>query len=239
MKRCLLVDGDAGSRARLAPYLQGFDLDVTAVGTAAAMRQHLSHHDIDVVLMDLNLPDANGLALCRWLQEVHRLPLIVMSQGGDLATRVACLEHGADDVVDRPCDLREIVGHVRALLRRTARQPAPEAGGTREAATRWRIAGWVLHADTEALRAPDGRVLRLKPGEARLLQTLAQHPNEPLRRAWLASQLPHTLPATALRQVDLTVASLRHKMQDQPPHCSLILTVRGVGYVLHADVQAL
>jgi two-component system OmpR family response regulator len=241
LKRCLLIDSDADARAQLATYLQGFDLSVTTAGSAAALRTQLAHQHFDVLLMDLALPDEDGLQLCRWVQQAHPLPLIALSHAGSAVGRVNGLEHGADDVIERPCEPRELVAHVRALLRRvsvTASQPRTPAHPM-PASSRLQIAGWCLQLDTHQLTAPDGAVQPLDAAEFALLHALAQRPREVLQRTALASCLPSSGGVGALRRVDQTVASLRRKLHDTPPGCHLILTVRNAGYVLHADVQTL
>lgn len=251
MKRCLLIDSDAHARAQLATYLQRFELDVTEVDSAAALRSQLAHRHFDVLLMDLALPDEDSLQLCRWVQQTHRLPLIALSQAGGSIRRVDGLEHGADEVIERPCDPRELVAHVRALLRRagaaSSGQTAPTTPSASASASAsvsgLRIAGWQLHLDTRTLRAPDGQAQVLDPQAFSLLHALAQRPREVLHRRALAACLPAStaLQAStgALRRVDQTVACLRRVLNDAPPHCRLILTVRGAGYVLHADVLPL
>jgi two-component system OmpR family response regulator len=245
LKRCLLIDSDAAARSQLATYLQGFDLSVTTAGSAAALRTHLAHQHFDLLLMDLTLPDEDGLQLCRWVQQAHPLPLIALSHAGSAISRVDGLAHGADEVIERPCAQRELVAHVRALLRRVSVTAPVQAGPTvaTPSASCLQIAGWQLQLDTRTLRAPDGEVQVLDPQAFSLLRALAQRPREVLQRSALAACLPASPSVRSgmgtMRRVDETVASLRRALHDTPPPCRLILTVRGAGYVLDADVQAL
>ncbi len=244
MKHCLLLDSDALAGAQLAQYLQGFGLAVTTADSASALRAQLARQRFDIVLMDLALPDTDGLQLCQWVQQAHRLPLIAMSEAGSTLRRVAGLEHGADDVIERPCEPRELVAHVRALLRRasarageTEATPAPMSS-----AARLQIGGWQLQLDSRTLRAPDGTEQVLDPVAFSLLHALAQRPREVLQRAALAACLPAGPSPRGgvgpLRRVDQTVALLRRVLHDTPPRCQLILSVRGAGYMLDAEVQA-
>jgi two-component system OmpR family response regulator len=243
LKRCLLIDSDADARAQLAHYLQGFDLSVTTADSAAALRSQLAHQHFDVLLMDLDLPDEDGLQLCSWVQQAHRLPLIALSHAGGPVSRVEGLEHGADEVIERPCEPRELVAHVRALLRRVSAAARTHEAPTvaSPSATCLQIAGWQLRLDTRLLRAPDGETQVLDPQAFSLLHALAQRPREVLQRSALAACLPGSTSSGqgALRRVDQTVGILRRALHDTPPQCRLILTVRGAGYVLDADVQAL
>ncbi len=129
MNRCLLIDADAVSRASLSRYLGCFAFTVRT-GASVHDLQRLSHAEpFDIVLLDLSLPASHdgmdGLALCRWVHEVAGLPLIVMSDPAQAPGRVQALECGADDHLCKPCEPREVVALIRAVLRRLTKGVTP------------------------------------------------------------------------------------------------------------------
>ena len=121
MIHALLVDDDAELRTLVSDYLQRYGLRVTALGNGAALKHTLTSSDeaFDVLLLDLMLPDANGLDLCRWLRASSTLPVIMLTAQGDPASRIVGLELGADDYLPKTFSSRELLARLRALLRRT------------------------------------------------------------------------------------------------------------------------
>lgn len=229
MTRCLLIDPDALSRASLARYLECFAFTVKVGGTAQELQRLALAEPFDVILLDLGVPGMDGLALCRWVREQLGVPLIAMMAVDDLERRVAALECGADDHIDKPHEPREVVARVRALMRRLARRTARRAvpGSPRGVA----FAGWQLDLATRQLTSAQGEVVLLSATEFRLLSTFIGQPGHVIERARLADGLPGDG-----RAVDLAVSRLRHKLGDVPPRAQLIRTVRGEGYLLDADV---
>jgi len=136
MTRCLLIDADAASRASLSRYLGSHAFTVRSGGTAQELQRLALAEPFDIVLLDLAPPCAegdtaglDGLALCRWVHEVARLPLIVMTDPAHPGDRIAALEAGADDHIDPPHEPREVVAHIRALLRSMAKHAPVVRGG--------------------------------------------------------------------------------------------------------------
>lgn len=127
MNRCLLMDADAASRASLSRYLACFAFTVRTCGTVHDLQRLSRAEPFDIVLLDIALPAAegmDGLAMCRWVHEVARLPLIAMTDPAQAADRIQALECGADDHIDKPCEPREVVARIRAVLRRLAKDVA-------------------------------------------------------------------------------------------------------------------
>jgi len=232
MPRCLLVDDDAEIRTLVAAYLHRFAFSVLAVGDAAAMRVALLREPFDVVLLDLMLPDANGLDLCRWLRSAHpALPALMLTAQGDPISRVLGLELGADDYIAKPFEPRELVARINAVLRRAAapRAIAP-ASGTR------RFAGWALDEALRELHAPDGVLVPLSNAEFRLLKAFTDHPGQVLGRERLLelTRAPGAEPTD--RSVDLAVSRLRQKLGGAARGGELIRTLRGSGYQFTGEV---
>jgi two-component system, OmpR family, response regulator len=238
--QALLVEDDAGLSALLVDYLGGYGIVTTPAGTAEAMKRLLpagTPPPFDVLLLDLMLPDGNGLDLCRWVRNHHALPILMLTAQGDPGSRVVGLEMGADDYLPKPFEPRELVARVQAVLRRSVMAPVPPACGLR-----LQFQGWTLDRLQRQLVSPQQLVLALSANEFRLLSVFLAHPRRVLARTELLSLLradgapmPTDEPA-ALRGVDLAVSRLRGKLGDPAREPLLIRTVRGEGYFFDAEI---
>ncbi|MGZ8716219.1 MAG: response regulator transcription factor [Gaiellaceae bacterium] len=195
---------------------EGFDVDRVATG-AAALEAALP----DVVLLDLRLPDVDGLDVCRVLRARSTVPIIVVTARGEESDRVVGLELGADDYVVKPFGLRELIARIRAVTRRTSSRPQVQE--TLRVGT--------LVVDERARRAQlGGRVLELTPKEFDLLAALAREPGAAVSRRRLLEEVWETTWYGSAKTIDVHVASLRRKLGDP----GWIETVRGVGFRLRA-----
>jgi two-component system, OmpR family, response regulator RegX3 len=173
----------------------------------------------DVVLLDLRLPDMDGLDVCRRLRERSDVPIIVVTARGEEADRVVGLELGADDYVVKPFGLRELIARIRAVRRRSA---------SRGVATEPLRVGR-LAVDERARRVTlDDQALELTPKEFELLAALARDPGAAVSRRRLLEEVWETSWYGSAKTIDVHVASLRRKLGDP----SWIETVRGVGFRL-------
>ena len=194
---------------------EGYDVARAATGADALAD---SHHP-DLVLLDLRLPDIDGLDVCRALRERSPVPIIVVTARGEESDRVVGLELGADDYVVKPFGVRELIARIRAVTRRTSTQ-AVEGGPMRVGA---------LTVDTRARRARLGdRELELTPKEFDLLAALVRDPGAAVSRRRLLEQVWETSWYGSAKTIDVHVASLRRKLGDP----GWIETVRGVGFRL-------
>jgi DNA-binding response OmpR family regulator len=194
---------------------EGFDVDRAATGTAAL--DEALHPDL--VLLDLRLPDVDGLDVCKALRARSAVPIIVVTARGEESDRVVGLELGADDYVVKPFGSRERIARIRAVMRRTAARPH-EDGPLRVGA---------LVVDPRARRAHiAGRELELTPKEFDLLTALAGDPGAAISRRRLLEEVWETTWYGSSKTIDVHVASLRRKLGDP----GLIETVRGVGFRL-------
>jgi DNA-binding response OmpR family regulator len=194
---------------------EGYDVSRVATGESA-----LEAPSTDLVLLDLRLPDIDGLDVCRRLRERSRVPIIVVTARGEEADRVVGLELGADDYVVKPYGLRELIARIRAVTRRAA-----SGGG---AAGPLRAGG--LEVDERSRRATlEGRDLELTPKEFELLAALARDPGAAVSRQRLLADVWQTSWYGSSKTIDVHVAALRRKLGDP----GWIETVRGVGFRLH------
>ena len=218
----LMVDDDAELATMVAELLQAQGMRVHCAGTAAQGLTELGRVDPDVLLLDLMLPDANGLDLCRRLREGgHDLPVLMLTARGDPFDRVLGLELGADDYLGKPFEPRELVARVRALARRQ------QAAARR---TQLRFDGLTL--DLLARRALwQGEPLGLTSTEFKLLLALAGQPGVCVSRKDLSAAVQPGNYVPMDRAVDVQVARLRKKLASAPGGRDWIETVRGEGYV--------
>ena len=193
---------------------EGYDVSRTATGEGA-----LGASPADLVLLDLRLPDIDGLDVCRQLRERSRVPIIVLTARGEEADRVVGLELGADDYVVKPYGLRELIARIRAVTRR-----AGSFDGTVGP-----LRAGELEVDERARRATlAGRELELTPKEFELLAALARDPGAAISRQRLLAEVWQTSWYGSSKTIDVHVAALRRKLGDP----GWIETVRGVGFRL-------
>jgi DNA-binding response OmpR family regulator len=215
--RLLIVEDEDAIAEPLAEGLrrEGFEVERAATGAEA-----LAAAPVDLVLLDLRLPDLDGLDVCRQLRERSRVPIIVVTARGEEADRVVGLELGADDYVVKPFGLRELIARIRAVTRRTR--------GDREDAV---VRVGDLEVDERARRARLAeRELELTPKEFDLLAALARDPGAAVSRRRLLDEVWQTSWYGSTKTIDVHVAALRRKLGDP----EWIETVRGVGFRLRA-----
>jgi DNA-binding response OmpR family regulator len=169
----LVVDDDVAIRELIKEYLAENNFQVSVAETGADMDKVLSAEIVDLVILDLKLPDEDGLAIARRLRESLDLPIIILTGRKEEVDRVMGLELGADDYVTKPFSNRELLARVRAVLRRTEGKRATRRG---EKVRAFRFAGWELNTGTRKLRAPDGRNVELTNSEYALLVAFLKAP---------------------------------------------------------------
>jgi DNA-binding response OmpR family regulator len=229
----LVIDDDAEIGALLTRYFVGHGYRVSVAGDGAEARACLRNQDIDLVLLDLGLPDGDGLSLLRDFQAFWSGPVIVVSGRGESIERVVGLELGADDYVSKPFDLRELLARVRSVLRRAQSHPTP--GG---AARSLDFDGLRLDTGSRRLLDREGVDIGLTSGEFDLLLVLLSRPNQVLTRDELMNVLHGREAGPYDRSIDVQIGRLRRKIEPDPSHPSVIKSVRGAGYMLTAHVSA-
>jgi DNA-binding response OmpR family regulator len=215
--RLLIVEDEDAIAEPLAEGLrrEGFEVERAATGAEA-----LAAAPVDLVLLDLRLPDLDGLDVCRELRERSSVPIIVVTARGEEADRVVGLELGADDYVVKPFGLRELIARIRAVSRRAREEREDRVVRVGD-----------LEVDERARRARlGGRELELTPKEFDLLAALARDPGAAVSRRRLLDEVWQTSWYGSTKTIDVHVAALRRKLGDP----AWIETVRGVGFRLRA-----
>jgi len=218
----LVVEDEPQLAQLLADYLRrdGYEPHVLADGREVV--PWVRAHPPALVLLDLMLPGADGMSVCRRLREFSDVPIVMVTARVEEIDRLLGLELGADDYICKPFSPREVVARVRAILRRAR----PDPGATATDA---------LTVDEAAYEARlDGHVLSLTPVEFRLLAALAAHPGRVLSRSQLQDHLYQDHRIVTDRTVDTHVKNLRRKLAVVRPEQEVIRSVYGVGYRLEA-----
>ncbi|WP_292970738.1 winged helix-turn-helix domain-containing protein [Pantoea sp. UBA4549] len=216
--------------------------DVLSEHVSAVYRCHLGrdvqalltlHPDISLVMLDMMLPDTNGLLVLQQIQREHPGVLVIMLTGmGSEAEMVVGLEMGADDYIAKPFNPRVVVARARAALRRSGRHGEPESVPP----AGWQFNGWQLDEMRCQLLNPQRESVPLTQGEYTLLRALVAHARKVLTRDQLL-ELTHSETLDVFdRTIDVLIMRLRRKIEANPHQPNLIRTIRGLGYVFSADV---
>jgi two-component system, OmpR family, phosphate regulon response regulator OmpR len=233
--RLLLIDDDARLTEMVGDYLRQAGYEIECAGSLTAGRERLRHASYDALLLDLMLPDGDGLELTRELRgdpRTRRLPLLMLTARGEPMDRIVGLEVGADDYLPKPFEPRELLARIKALLRRASPEPASDEV----------LRFGRLEIDLGARKARlDGHECDLTGHQFDLLVVLAQSPGRVLTRDQIMDALKgHPLEAFD-RSIDVHISRIRATIEDDPKNPRRVLTVRGAGYVFarkqDADAQ--
>ena len=241
----VVVDDEAPAREMVGDYLRMHGFSVTLCDGAASLRTTIARQLPDLIVLDLNMPEEDGLSLIRDLKQRSTVPVIMLTATASPIDRVVGLELGADDYLAKPCELRELLARIRSVLRRStppaAAAPAPAAqagpaasGGQKPVrfGTKW------LDLDAQFLRDDEGNEHPLTASEFSLLKVFAANPKRVLSRERLLD-LANARDAEAFdRAIDLRIMRIRRKIEPDPAHPSVIRTVRGGGYVFSPGGEA-
>jgi DNA-binding response OmpR family regulator len=222
--RLLLIDDDARLTAMVGDYLRGHGYDVEVAGTLAQGREQLRRAAFDALVLDLMLPDGDGLDLTRELRadaRTRRLPLLMLTARGEPMDRIVGLEIGADDYLPKPFEPRELLARLKALLRRAAPDGAQE-----------QLAFGRLVIDLAAHQARlDGKVCDLTAHQFDLLVVLARSAGRVLSRDQIMDALKGHAMEAFDRSIDVHISRIRSVIEDDPRNPQRVLTVRGAGYL--------
>jgi two-component system, OmpR family, response regulator MtrA len=217
--RVLVVDDDPALAEMLTIVLRGEGFDTAVVGDGTRALPAVRDLRPDVVLLDLMLPGMNGIDVCRAIRSESGVPIVMLTAKTDTVDIVLGLESGADDYVVKPFKPKELIARIRARVRRTDAEPAEQLS----------IGDVTIDVPAHQV-VRDGESIALTPLEFDLLVALARKPRQVFTREVLLEQVWGYRHAADTRLVNVHVQRLRSKVERDPEHPEVVLTVRGVGY---------
>ena len=218
--RILIIEDDPELAMVLSSYLSKYGMEVETVEDPYLGLSMLNQKDFDLVILDLTLPGMDGLEVVGKIREKSDVPIIISSARDDITDKVIGMERGADDYMPKPYDPRELVTRIKTILRRTA-------------ASRRKKEELIFDLDRE------GRVIRFKgipleltAAEFDVLSMLIQHMNSAVSREQLLYESEHIDDSSSVKNIDVIISRIRHKIAKYDPDHQYIRPVRGVGYLL-------
>ncbi|HKZ07435.1 MAG TPA: response regulator transcription factor [Methylomirabilota bacterium] len=219
--RVLLIEDDRRLAEMLARYLGEAGLSIGVAGTGREGLARLGREPHEAVILDLTLPDMDGLDVCRQLRAFSQTPVLMLTARGEPMDRVVGLEMGADDYLPKPFEPRELLARLRAILRR-----GPAAASSQVL----RFGRLEIDRDARCVRV-DGAERPLTAHQFALLQALAERPGRVLSRDTLMDLVRGEAFEAFDRSIDVHVSRIRAAIEDDPKRPRRLLTVRGAGYV--------
>jgi DNA-binding response OmpR family regulator len=228
----IIVDDEAPAREMVGEYLKMHGFSVTLCDGGKGLRGAIEANVPDLVVLDLNMPEEDGLSIIRDLKSRTNVPVIMLTATASPIDRVVGLELGADDYIAKPCELRELMARIRSVLRRSSPARGPEAAAAKAAKDRLvRFGTKWLDLEAQALRDDEGNEHPLTASEFGLLKVFAANPKRVLSRERLL-ELANARDAEAFdRAVDLRIMRIRRKIEPDPTKPAVIRTIRGGGYL--------
>jgi DNA-binding response OmpR family regulator len=220
MQTVLIIDDDEGLNALLTEYLGQYGFTVRTAAHPEAGLRALRAEPPDILILDIMLPDLDGLAVCRKVREFSRVPIVMLTARGSVTDRIVGLEMGADDYLPKPFEPRELVARIQAVLRRGA--PAAEDD-------RQRVGDLDVNWTTRTVLLR-GEPLPLTTGEFELLGLLVRNRGRVLTRERIMDQTRGVDWEAYDRSIDVLVSRLRQKLGDDARQPVFIRTIRGTGY---------
>lgn len=218
----LLIEDDQKLAEMIRDYLGDFGLSVTIVGNGKDGLERLKEQHFNAIVLDLMLPDMNGLDICKHIRNTNKIPILMLTAKGDPMDRVIGLELGADDYMPKPFEPRELLARIRVILRR---------GNETVTANQIRHFGR-LKIDIDAMTVSlDEKECDLTAYQYQLLLTMSRNPGRVLSRDFLMNELQGNNMESFDRSIDVHISRIRSEIEDNPKHPRRIITIRGTGYV--------
>ena len=222
----LIIEDEPITRAQLAAHFEKEGYRVFTRESAEDIEPLISDEDIDICLIDINLPGKDGLVLTRELRTHSDIGIILVTGKGEQIDRIIGLESGADDYVTKPFDPRELLSRVRSLLWRVKAQERQKDKGLKRS-----FEGWTLDLNKRQLVTPDNELQPLSAGEFHLLLALIESAGEVLTRDELMNKIRNREWYPDDRYIDVLVGQVRRKFRQYAPDTTFISTIHGTGYL--------
>ena len=228
----LIVEDDLVTREKMSAYFEAEGYRVLSAETALAARRKLEQNNVQLALLDINLPDDDGLALAREMRAASNIGIIFVSGRDQEIDRIVGLEIGADDYVTKPFNFRELLARVKSLIRRTETNRV-QTGNVRA------FSGWQLNTIRRTLQHPSGKLLDVTRAELELLDIFTRQPGATLSREQLTRSVSHRAWNPGDRTIDVLIRRLRQKIERDPSNPEIFKTIHGEGYMFCDTVETI
>lgn len=234
----LHVDDDEGLQTVVTVYLEGEGYTTLSAGTGKALMDTLKDNTPNIILLDLGLPDMDGISILAQLRTMKKIPVIVVSGKSDTTEKIVCLEMGADDYMTKPFEMRELSARIKAVLRRAEELPPSVANqSSDDEKSQVAFGDWVLDKARFQVFDSKGASADLTTGEYKLLEALVDAHNKVLSRERLFELTRESDYDSFDRAVDIQIGRIRKKLNDDPKDPHYIKTVRGAGYMFCGEIK--
>jgi len=234
MKNVVIVDDEPQIREVVRVILEEANFKVSEASNGQQLDEMLSEEDFDLAIVDLNLPDMDGLDIVRNIRQKSSTAILILSGRSNTTEKIIGLEVGADDFLAKPFDGRELLARVRSIMRRSGGDNLQPVEMSRDIV---QFEGWCLDLNNRELKNPERQIVELTSSEYCLLKTFLKNPGRVLSRDVLMSHIyGHDTPAFD-RSIDVKIGRLRKKINSSDGAGSMIKTVRGAGYIFTARVD--
>ena len=226
----LVCDDEPDVRDMLQEYLKRRGYEVFTAEHSAALHKVLETEQIDLIILDINMPGEDGLTPLRNLRPVNQVPVVMLTAAGEVIDRILGLEMGADDYLGKPVDLRELEARVKAVLRRKS-APVAEVSADVDVQKTAMFGTFTLNLEAAKLFSAEGEEVPLTAMEFSLLKVFAQNKSRVLNRDQILEQAHDRSWDPFDRSIDIRISRLRRKIEANPQKPMIIKTVRGIGYI--------
>ncbi|HHJ35732.1 MAG TPA: response regulator transcription factor [Gammaproteobacteria bacterium] len=231
--KILYVDDDQRLCRLVKRYVENHDYDFISAHDANEAHKTLTdNNDVALILLDIMLPDRDGLTLAHEIRNKSATPIIFLTAKAELDDKVSGLEAGADDYITKPFEEKELIARIQTVLRRTQSSQSPQANKTHA-----NFAGWSLNLVNQQLYSPEGKNIDITSTEYRLLHTLISRPNVTIHREEILNILSGREWSPLDRSADMAISKLRKKLTLSKDDTVLIRTIRNKGYQLISEVE--
>lgn len=234
--KILVVEDEVVTRNTLKSVFEAEGYVVFEAQDGVEMHQILNAQEVNLIIMDINLPGKNGLMLARELREKDNVALMFLTGRDNEVDRILGLEIGADDYIIKPFNPRELTIRARNLLQRT--MPVPEKNIKElKSSESFRFNGWTLDINSRSLITPTGEVLKLPRSEFRALLHFCENPGKIQTRETLLNKMTGRELKPHDRTVDVTIRRIRKHFEDYSPNSEIIVTIHGEGYRFCGELE--
>lgn len=233
----LIVEDELVTRNMLKSIFEGEGYQVFEASNGADMHSILNSQEINLVIMDINLPGKNGLILAREIRENMKLPLMFLTGRDNEIDKILGLEIGADDYITKPFNPRELTIRARNLLQRTMAAKDKSSVKEQVEVESYRFNGWTLDINSHSLITPEGEINKLPRSEFRALLHFCENPGKIQTREDLLKKMAGRELKPHDRTVDVTIRRIRKHFEDHANTPEIIVTIHGEGYRFCGDIE--